>query len=539
MQFRSNTVTPLFFLCMSLILLTPIKTQFYYYDEGFAVFNATRVMKGDVPYRDFWAIYPPGQSFALAAIFRMFGETLFVARLYDTIVRLIIVVGVYLIGKRTTTYPLALLWCTIATLFLASAGFYAYAVFPALAFGVLSIVSLLEYVNTKKRQWLLVTGMLVGSAMVFRWDIGLYAGTSVVLTITLFHCIRIVQESEPAIKALFATSKLLLIVVVAGLLVVVPSYGYLGFVSGFRNLWAQVVIFPTSMLFEVRWLPYPSIIPSSFPFRLSIWAFRRAYPELEKWLQFYLPLFIYGISFCYCGFSVLRKSLPLSATLIGTIALSILGVLLFGQALSRYDYVHVVPSSIVAFIVATLLVHDVVGSIHNSIIKYCCMLPLICIGVVYFGSPIRTVLNNVSPLGCYSHVSKASCVYLNRDQEQAVEYIRAHTIDDESIFVGNRRHDLIFVNDVGFYFLSNRLSATKYHDLFPGVATTRAVQEVIVHDVESKNVNWIILMNMPQSGEPNNSSVSSGVHYLDDFIRSKYFRVAAFGDYEILEKVIK
>jgi 4-amino-4-deoxy-L-arabinose transferase-like glycosyltransferase len=147
-----------------------MKTPFNY-DEGFAVFNATRVMDGDVPYRDFWAIYPPGQFYALAAIFRIFGATLFVVRIYDTIVRFVIVISVYLIAKKTTTPPLALFVCIVTTLLLASARSYALAVFPSLALGLLSILSLLEHVNTGQRRWLLLTGMLIGIATLFRWDI--------------------------------------------------------------------------------------------------------------------------------------------------------------------------------------------------------------------------------------------------------------------------------------------------------------------------------------------------------------------------------
>jgi hypothetical protein len=117
--------------------------------------------------------------------------------------------------------------------------------------------------------------------------------------------------------------------------------------------------------------------------------------------------------------------------------------------------------------------------------------------------------------------------------------LRTHTLDGESIFVGNQRHDLIFANDIGFYFLSNRPSATKYHELHPGVATTRSVQEVIVYDIESKNVNWIVLVYVHESEEPNASAVSSGVHFLDDFIRSKYVLVAEFGNYGIWKRVTK
>jgi hypothetical protein len=542
MQFHSKTVTTLIFLWILLVLLAPIKTPFNYYDEGIAVFNATRVMDGDVPYRDFWAIYPPGQFYALAAIFRIFGTTLFVARIYDTIVRFVIVISVYLIAKKTTTRPLALLVCIVTTLLLASARFYAYAVFPSLALGLLSILSLLEHVNTGQRRWLLLTGMLIGIATLFRLDIGLYTGISAVLTIILFHSFRIVQEAKSPIKALFATSELLVILLGAALLIVLPCYGYLGFRSGFNNLWTQVVIIPTTVFHDVRWKPYPTIIPSIFPFTVGISTFGSVYPELLDWLQFYLPLVIYGIAFSHYGLSFLKKRITFNTQYFGTTALTILGVLLFAPALSRYDYIHVVPSSIIAFLVVIPLVHHVVINIQNLVIKYSFLLLLTIFVFLYFLSPIRILLsstNNFSPLRCYSHLDRASCIFLGRDQEQAVEYIRTHTLDGESIFVGNRRHDLIFANDIGFYFLSNRPSATKYHELHPGVATTRSVQEVIVYDIESKNVNWIVLVYVHESEEPNASAVSSGVHFLDDFIRSKYVLVAEFGNYGIWKRVTK
>ena len=62
--------------CMAIVLFVPIRSPFYYYDEGFAVFNATRVIGGDIPYKDFWAIYPPGQVYILATLFWIFGISL-------------------------------------------------------------------------------------------------------------------------------------------------------------------------------------------------------------------------------------------------------------------------------------------------------------------------------------------------------------------------------------------------------------------------------------------------------------------------------
>ena len=72
----------IFFYAVVLILFAPVRTPFNFYDEGFAVFNATRVVGGEVPYRDFWAIYPPGQLYALAGVYKIFGISLLASRVY-------------------------------------------------------------------------------------------------------------------------------------------------------------------------------------------------------------------------------------------------------------------------------------------------------------------------------------------------------------------------------------------------------------------------------------------------------------------------
>jgi hypothetical protein len=542
MQYLSKIAIVLFFFCMLCVLCAQIKTPFLYYDEGFAVFNATRIMDGDVPYKDFWTIYPPGQFYVLAAIFKTFGTNLFVARIYDTIVRFVIVICTYLIAKKIISHSLALLACTVTTLLLAFADSYAYAVFPAMALALLSILSMLQYRQTGQRRWALSAGLLIGIVALFRWDIGLYTGISVTLTIVLSHFFQMTQETKPPVKALFKPSELLMTLFGATLFIVIPCYGYVIFRSGFSNLWTQVVIFPTTVLHKVRWLSYPPLIPSSFPLTVNIFALIATNSEFSNWLQFYMPVGIYGIAFSDCMHSLMRKRIVVHEQFFGTTMLTFLGILLFIQALSRYDYIHVLPSSIIAFLVVFPLIHQAVLRIQNLVIKYYFLTAVIVLVIPYFLFPVRSFLfsiKNFSPLGCYSHIDRAKCIYLSKDQEQAVEYIKMHTRDGESIFVGNRRHDLISINDVGFYFLSHRPSATKYHDLFPGVATTRSVQEEIVHDIKSRNINWIVLVNIPESRESNASAVSSGVHFLDDFIRSAYAPTVKFGNYEIWKWIKK
>jgi len=57
------------------------------YDEGLIVFGAQRVLEGDIPYRDFWTLYAPGQFYAVAGLFKLFGSSVLVERLWDAAVR--------------------------------------------------------------------------------------------------------------------------------------------------------------------------------------------------------------------------------------------------------------------------------------------------------------------------------------------------------------------------------------------------------------------------------------------------------------------
>src|SRR5437879_10994456 len=79
--------------------LSPVNIQ----DEGFAVYGATRVLNGEIPYRDFLIEYPPGIFYLLASVFKIFGTSLLVERMCDAVTRTIIVVLVYSIAGKISS----------------------------------------------------------------------------------------------------------------------------------------------------------------------------------------------------------------------------------------------------------------------------------------------------------------------------------------------------------------------------------------------------------------------------------------------------
>src|SRR5271157_3432299 len=84
------------FLAVALLMSPDVNA----FDEGIILTDAMRVAAGEVPHRDFYALYSPGQFYVLAGLFDLFGQTVLVERLYDLAVKGGIVCFVYLIASR-------------------------------------------------------------------------------------------------------------------------------------------------------------------------------------------------------------------------------------------------------------------------------------------------------------------------------------------------------------------------------------------------------------------------------------------------------
>jgi hypothetical protein len=124
------------------------------------------------------------------------------------------------------------------------------------------------------------------------------------------------------------------------------------------------------------------------------------------------------------------------------------------------------------------------------------------------------------------------------DQAAAVRYVQANTTESDEIFVGLPQHERIFVNNVGFYFVSNRRPATKWYHFDPGLQTSKAIQQLMIGDLLTAQPKYVVLdAEWEGAREPNASAKSSGVKLLDEFIAGNYQRVATFGSLTVLKQL--
>ena len=99
-------------LTLSLALLAPgAWREINVYDEGVAVYGAERVASGEVPYRDFWTIYAPGDLYLIAGLFKIFGPRLVVERHAWLLLEGILAVLVYALARRAGANAM---WAAIA-----------------------------------------------------------------------------------------------------------------------------------------------------------------------------------------------------------------------------------------------------------------------------------------------------------------------------------------------------------------------------------------------------------------------------------------
>src|SRR5438270_189464 len=78
-------------------------------DEGIVLQGAHRILAGQLPYRDFFTFYTPGSFYLTAALFRIFGDSILVARSALVFFGAAFVVITYALVRRTCSNTIALL----------------------------------------------------------------------------------------------------------------------------------------------------------------------------------------------------------------------------------------------------------------------------------------------------------------------------------------------------------------------------------------------------------------------------------------------
>ncbi len=501
------------------------------YDEGLMVYGAVRVMDGHIPYRDFWGMYSPGQFYVLAGLFRLFGPSIMVERWWDVVVRAALACMVFFLARRLSSWPAATVVWLLTLMWLEYFGFFGYPIFTGLLFIFMSCVALTEGLRAAiegrpERRLFALAGGLAGVAAWFRHDLAVYAVAGAVLVLFAQGLSRPAQQwagsASVARRVVAAVRRL--IPYAFGLAISVGPVAVLLLLSvPVNELLHQLLIFPLTVFPRMRQLPYPPLEPENLPFyfpfmayaaialliALAAWRLRRAGPDEARALR------------------------DIRWRVWAAGAIMLFGLFGFNQANIRSDLIHI-PQF---FLPAVALLAPLMAGFRPLLreYNYAFAAPAVTIILLLAFPAVSNYLSANSQPPPPHDVARAQGTPVDPNQLRAIQFIRQATAPTDTIYSGVGRHDRIFVNDVMFYFLVERHSVTRYHELHPGQATTLPVQEEIVADLERNQTRYIVLSDMfNEVCEPNASCESTGVTLLDDYIRYHYSTVAQYGAYRVL-----
>jgi uncharacterized protein YukE len=510
-------------------LLATSRLGINYYDDGLRLLGAQNVLEGQIPNRDFWAVYPPGGFYFDAALFNVFGSSIFVARMANVIITFLVVACTFLIAKSITARQYAVvssilvIWVFVwVELGLGQA--------LALLLTLIACFYLFHLHTYDRTRDLLVLGLITALSFLFRVDFGLYLFIALSVILILCNYSGATSVSRPKGK-LYRVVKVWVIYVSGTLIITVPALVLILHAVPLQDLIDQFIVFPRSIYSAFRSLPPPSLFTGS--------RVRAA---------FYFPVFVYLATFLWLGANVIRHKTKLNEQS-KPLFLLLFGTLLFIYGGVRIDRPHLVPTLVISAILFSSLVFSFIEEMRRTLKRKTIEAVSPVVNLTYLFAIALVVLLllnsalvalNPAQRGLVAlDVDRARGIYINaneaRNLTDATAFIRAHVPKNQTIFVGNAQHEQISINNVMFYFLAERASATKYIDLEPGVATTAAVQHQMINDIAKHDTKYIVLWSGKSATglEPNQSQYKSGVKDLDNFIKANFVQVKHYGDYAI------
>jgi hypothetical protein len=138
----------------------------------------------------------------------------------------------------------------------------------------------------------------------------------------------------------------------------------------------------------------------------------------------------------------------------------------------------------------------------------------------------------------FRHISEApgvwTVIYPDRDELEAVRYIRERTAPSDAVFVGADSHYEASWNDVRAYWLLERPLGVFYPDFEPYLTPRPDIQEIMIADILRTNTRWALIVYDPSKDPAFSKGHYPQSHLLDEFLNAQFSQVARFGKYAIL-----
>ncbi|MDY3362867.1 hypothetical protein JSO59_002340 [Riemerella anatipestifer] len=483
-----NVLVNLRYFLFALILLPTLTFPIHIYDEGVVLVNAQRIINGDMPYKDFWSIYTPGQ-FYMYSLFLMITDNLLVIRILECIFGVLFIDIIYrIIFQNIDNFIVSLISSALILFILVRPELRFFPpIYSVLYLCLLTAYCLSKFLKFNKKKYLYLIFSLQFFTLFFRQDIYVYSLLSL-FTVFIALIVKNVLKFRIIIFPLFSFFLLNLF-----LLLILFSFNY------FPDIIEQLLLEPLSIMPQYR--------------------------KIDVGLQYYI-LFIFSILnlivvFIYVFVYNDRKYYS-------SLYLSILCLLLSKQMFNRADIIHSMPVFICLLI---LLLSHIFRKIRSVRFRYggFIIFSLSCYGIYFFFSNMKEQVQKKNEY----KIDNFLVATLDKNTIDIIKYIEKHTKINDYIYVGVENHDKFLISDVILYFFFERKIPTKYTELHPGITNTKLNQEEIKKELIKTKTKYVVLSNHYWY-ENNKTQIDSKVNLLDDFIKNNYKEIYCNEMYRVL-----
>lgn len=535
------------FLASYLLLFAGMTRRPGFYDEGIMLTGAMRVAAGQIPHRDFHYIYGPAEIYILSALFRIFGTSLLAERLFDLLIKALLVTSVYAIVSSYCRRSIAIFISAVTILWLFGLSEFCVAMTPVSLLNLVgSYLILPTFVGRVSTRRMLAAGAISGLAALFRPDTGiaLVGIHACIIFIAIFLRLKGTANRLRMFASTFWPYLLGFAVLT------LPAAIYYLSVAPLAAMLQDIVFYPAKYYHRGRYLPFPGIDMRGF-----------------ENLGVYLPIAVTAISLYALAARRLRtrlggaeslESIPRQQDWYGfLITFTILLVVMYLKGLVRASplqmYLAIISSLLV---VAVLFQHRAIFPrpvrISISCLMWLSLLPAVWSALheirfeyVWRCSVAQRILflrRNATPVETEwckiaGPLTKGFCFFPEDDRVHTIEFISSHTRPGQTLYVGVSHHDRIFANDNIIYFATWRIPATRWSHFDPDLQNRYDIQTQMVDELERNAPPYIVLdSEFELSREPNDSSKSSGVTLLDRYIHDKYQPSVTFGTMSVWQR---
>jgi hypothetical protein len=491
--------------------------------------NPLRVINGELPYRDFWLLFPPGEVLLPAFIYKVFGLNINLLHVFSVIISAFIGIFSFLLGRLIFRDNF---FATITAIIVFSNGItrwylgYAYIHMYFLLL-LISAFLFIKYLTNKGILELFLSGIFIGLAFLFR----LYVVGAAFLAFFLIIFIHSKFDGKP-----FSYSIKSIVVFCSGVLLII-SFASLALIEIWQPMIKEIaiesVLHGTSMkrpyFYSIGYFEY---ILTSLKVVLEtgnilyVMKFGYHIVNFANITFFYLlPFLLVGIS----GWYLVGKKLKKSDKIVVLFFL-FWGMFTFPKALGRSDISHLVYSITPLFFLLIFLLQK---SIERFEINKKFLIKIIVYGFVIITLSLLTsaplLFGYVLVKPHYKVSTKYGTLLFSNESEAkdanaVVDFIEKNTKEEDYIFVTPWYAP-------PFYALTNRKNPTYYDSLIDLIARPSDEKQIkVCNDLLDKDTKLII---HGSNWSIDNNQFLNTCHTLQRFIENNFELVEKHGRFWI------